>query len=289
MSTPTYPPARNRIPAWSATTAITAIARRPWMSRRTTCRHGRRPDVRPADDSRCVGPRVVRPVSEPASVPLGSRGPQCPVTELDAAERPAVRCEMRHRRGGEDAPDGTMTTPWSTASVSPAGRGILLRSGPQEEHMSIGLRHVAVGSVASAAVCLALTTPRRARPGRRPRRPAPAWTGFANNAQHTAVAPVTPQPLTSVHWHVKVDHDPGNIVARRSDRPLRVADGHRREHRGRADAVQRPEGLRPDRVRRRRRHQAVAVPHRLRRRRPRPSGGGRRRSRPPCATTPMPS
>jgi hypothetical protein len=38
----------------------------------------------------------------------------------------------------------------------------------------------------------------------------PAWAGFADNAQHTAQAPATPQPLDAVHWHVRVDHHPGS-------------------------------------------------------------------------------
>jgi hypothetical protein len=78
--------------------------------------------------------------------------------------------------------------------------------------MSIGLRHVAVGSVASAAVCVVLTATTAGSSQAVGAPSGPAWTGFANNAQHTAVAPVTPQPLDHVHWHVKVDHDPGNIV-----------------------------------------------------------------------------
>lgn len=36
----------------------------------------------------------------------------------------------------------------------------------------------------------------------------PAWTGFAADAQHTAQATASPQPLNSIHWHVRVDHDP---------------------------------------------------------------------------------
>jgi hypothetical protein len=36
----------------------------------------------------------------------------------------------------------------------------------------------------------------------------PAWAGFAANAQHTAVAAASPQPLTSIHWQVRVDHHP---------------------------------------------------------------------------------
>jgi hypothetical protein len=78
--------------------------------------------------------------------------------------------------------------------------------------MGIGWRRTAAGSLVPAAVGLFLTavpgSPAQAGGGR----PEPAWTGFAGNAQHTAVAPVTPQPLDHVHWHVKVDHDPGNIA-----------------------------------------------------------------------------
>src|SRR4051794_15371524 len=36
----------------------------------------------------------------------------------------------------------------------------------------------------------------------------PAWAGFADNAQHTGVAPASPQPFSSVHWQVTVDHKP---------------------------------------------------------------------------------
>jgi hypothetical protein len=41
----------------------------------------------------------------------------------------------------------------------------------------------------------------------------PAWTGFAANAQHTAVAPASPQPLDRIHWHVPVDLHPGSSGA----------------------------------------------------------------------------
>jgi hypothetical protein len=36
----------------------------------------------------------------------------------------------------------------------------------------------------------------------------PAWTGFAANAQHTAVAAASPQPLAALHWQARVDHHP---------------------------------------------------------------------------------
>ena len=39
-------------------------------------------------------------------------------------------------------------------------------------------------------------------------KPEPAWSGFAANAQHTAVAAASPQPLNRIHWHVPVDLRP---------------------------------------------------------------------------------
>jgi hypothetical protein len=36
----------------------------------------------------------------------------------------------------------------------------------------------------------------------------PAWAGFAANAQHTAAAVASPQPLAAVHWQARVDHHP---------------------------------------------------------------------------------
>lgn len=37
---------------------------------------------------------------------------------------------------------------------------------------------------------------------------APAWRGFAANAQHTAKAPAAGQPLANIHWSMPVDLDP---------------------------------------------------------------------------------
>jgi hypothetical protein len=37
---------------------------------------------------------------------------------------------------------------------------------------------------------------------------APAWSGFAGDAQHTARAPARPQPLSRIRWSVKVDLSP---------------------------------------------------------------------------------
>jgi hypothetical protein len=78
--------------------------------------------------------------------------------------------------------------------------------------MTIGLRRTAAQSLATLVVgaALAVATTGVSRGAGAPA--GPAWTGFANNAQHTAVAPVTPQPLDHVHWHVTVDHDPGNVL-----------------------------------------------------------------------------
>jgi hypothetical protein len=77
--------------------------------------------------------------------------------------------------------------------------------------MSMGLRHVAAGGLASAVVCVVVTATTAGSSQAVGAPSGPAWTGFANNAQHTAVAPVTPQPLDHIHWHVKVDHHPGTI------------------------------------------------------------------------------
>jgi hypothetical protein len=79
--------------------------------------------------------------------------------------------------------------------------------------MGTGLRHLAAGGLASAVVGMVMVAAATG-PSHAVGAPAtPPWTGFAGNAQHTAVAPTTPQPLTRVHWHVKVDHDPGNTSA----------------------------------------------------------------------------
>ncbi len=39
----------------------------------------------------------------------------------------------------------------------------------------------------------------------------PAWGGFAGNAQHSGVAPATPQPLKRIRWQAKVDLAPDLI------------------------------------------------------------------------------
>ena len=69
--------------------------------------------------------------------------------------------------------------------------------------MRIGFRHVLAGATATTALALAASTATSYALGP----PAP-WSGFAGNAQHTGRAPVAPQPLNSIHWHVKVDHKP---------------------------------------------------------------------------------
>jgi len=37
---------------------------------------------------------------------------------------------------------------------------------------------------------------------------APAWSGYARSAQHTAQAPARPQPMSKLHWHTPVDLQP---------------------------------------------------------------------------------
>src|SRR4051812_34220650 len=72
--------------------------------------------------------------------------------------------------------------------------------------MRIGFRHGLVGAAAAVAVtALVASSSTSYAPGAAI---GPARTGFANNAQHTAVAPASPQPLDSVHWQVTVDHKP---------------------------------------------------------------------------------
>ncbi len=69
---------------------------------------------------------------------------------------------------------------------------------------------LAAGSVSAVVVLSALTA--ATAPPSAARGPAvPAWAGFAGNAQHTAIAPASPQPLDRVHWHVAVDQKPDNI------------------------------------------------------------------------------
>jgi hypothetical protein len=72
--------------------------------------------------------------------------------------------------------------------------------------MRIGFRHVLAGATSAVAIT-ALGAGTGASYALGPAT-GPAWTGFANNAQHTAVAPTTPQPLSSIHWQVTVDHKP---------------------------------------------------------------------------------
>ncbi len=73
--------------------------------------------------------------------------------------------------------------------------------------MRIGYRLVTATGVA-AAVAVALTAGTAGGTQADVAPPTPAWTGFAANAQHTGVAPASPQPLTSVHWHARVDRHP---------------------------------------------------------------------------------
>jgi hypothetical protein len=68
--------------------------------------------------------------------------------------------------------------------------------------MRIGFRNVLAGATATVAAT-ALATPASYALG-----PPPPWTGFAGDAQHTGRSTAAPQPLTSIHWKVKVDHRP---------------------------------------------------------------------------------
>jgi hypothetical protein len=72
--------------------------------------------------------------------------------------------------------------------------------------MRIGVRHVLAAATAAATItALSASTVSSYALGTTT---GPAWTGFADNAQHTAVAPVSPQPLRHIHWQVTVDHKP---------------------------------------------------------------------------------
>ncbi len=57
--------------------------------------------------------------------------------------------------------------------------------------------------ITSAVVCVCLAAPALAQT-------APAWRGYAGNAQHTAPAPVKAQKLKHRHWQTPVDLDPGS-------------------------------------------------------------------------------
>lgn len=63
-------------------------------------------------------------------------------------------------------------------------------------------------SLASAVAVVALTAGTADGSHAGGGRPEPAWAGFAANAQHTAVASATPQPLNRIHWHAPVDLHP---------------------------------------------------------------------------------
>jgi hypothetical protein len=71
--------------------------------------------------------------------------------------------------------------------------------------MKTGIRHV-LAAAAAVAAATAFTAGNVAPSDAGPS--ATGWTGFADNAQHTGVAPATPQPLNSIHWQVTVDHKP---------------------------------------------------------------------------------
>ena len=76
--------------------------------------------------------------------------------------------------------------------------------------MSLRFRPTAVGAVSLAVLVVtagaAGGSPAPIAP------PRPAWTGFAADAQHSGQTVASPQPLTSVHWQVTVDHKPSCCV-----------------------------------------------------------------------------
>jgi hypothetical protein len=64
------------------------------------------------------------------------------------------------------------------------------------------------GGMAAAVALVAATTNGAGSAHATGTPPQPAWTGFAANAQHTAVGAASPQPLDSIHWQARVDHHP---------------------------------------------------------------------------------
>src|SRR4051812_38054222 len=76
--------------------------------------------------------------------------------------------------------------------------------------MSLRYRPTAVGALSLAL--LTLTAGVAGGAGATTPTPPPAWQGFANNAQHPGVVTTSPQPLSSVHWQVTVDHKPSCCV-----------------------------------------------------------------------------
>ena len=76
--------------------------------------------------------------------------------------------------------------------------------------MSLRLRPIAAGALSLAVLALtagaAGGSPAPSAPAR------PAWAGFAGDAQHSGQTVASPQPLTSVHWKVTVDHKPSCCV-----------------------------------------------------------------------------
>ena len=73
--------------------------------------------------------------------------------------------------------------------------------------MSLRFRHLAAG-LAVAGVGIAMATAAGDWSQAEVAPPTPAWAGFAANAQHTGVAPASPQPLSAVHWQTPVDRHP---------------------------------------------------------------------------------
>ncbi len=79
--------------------------------------------------------------------------------------------------------------------------------------MMIGFRQITVVGVTTALTGLALTAIAPGGTAAAATRHQVPWAGFAANAQHTAVASASPQPLNRVHWHVAVDRHPGRLTA----------------------------------------------------------------------------
>lgn len=71
--------------------------------------------------------------------------------------------------------------------------------------MRIGGAKFATAGVASAVAFLSLTVGAAGSSHAEGALSQPPWAGFAANAQHTAVAPASPQSLNAIHWQVLVD------------------------------------------------------------------------------------
>lgn len=74
--------------------------------------------------------------------------------------------------------------------------------------MRLGFRQLTAGGVVTVVATATMTAATAVASHAGVAVALPPWAGFANNSQHTAVAPASPQPLTSIHWQAPVDLKP---------------------------------------------------------------------------------